>query len=230
MGTATILGATYQTVIMPDGKEWMAENLKYSALGVWFNGAGSDNGFGRYYLRSEATSIDALLSDGWHIPTLSEWQALFNAAGGYGAGNAFAVSGTLPNWNQNTGTNTTGFSAIASGYRSFGTWDGYAGNTNPYANIPELRFWLGDFEPNGDYRYGSVTEYQTAPYAKGLGQGTLNTYGSKALSIRLVRDSPAIHIVHDGVWKKVSEQHQIDGGWVKSSKIFVPSSGAWAQS
>ena len=186
MGTATILGTVYPTVVMPDGKEWMAENLKYDAFGVWFSGAGSDNGFGRYYLRSEVDTIAALLADGWHVPTLAEWQALISAAGA-GAGNAFALTGALPNWKYSTGTNTAGFAALAAGYRQFGSWNGYASNPGAFANNPALLFWLSDMS-GGDTRYGQVLESLVAPYAKGLGHGTLNTSGDKVLSMRLVRD------------------------------------------
>lgn len=79
MGTATILGVEYQTVVMPDGKEWMAENLKYDGLGSWWGGGASDNGDGRYYQASVVGDISSMLADGWRIPLWQDWDNMFSA-------------------------------------------------------------------------------------------------------------------------------------------------------
>lgn len=210
----------------------MAANLAYTGggIGVWFGGAGSDNGFGRYYLQAEKDSIAALLTDGWHVPTYAEWSALSVAAGGTVGGTSFSLAGALPNWKYATGTNTTGFSALASGYRSFGTWNGYAFNPSGFADDPELRFWLSDML-GADTRFGHVLEIPYAPYKKSLGYGTLNTSGEKALSIRLVRDAPQIsfYVPHSGAWTKTDELHQGGGSWRRDTSLYVPHGGAWTE-
>lgn len=80
VGAAAILGSTYSTVIMPDGLEWMDENLRYvgdGTVGRWWNNGASDDGDGRYYQfeegeTCEGLAVAALLTDGWRLPTGAE--------------------------------------------------------------------------------------------------------------------------------------------------------------
>lgn len=187
MPTATILGDTYQTVIMPDGKEWLAENLKYTGYGVWFQGAASNNGFGRYYLKPDALLIHAMLTDGWRLPTLADTLALYAAIGSTDNGEQMAVQGaSATTWAYATGTNTTGFSALSSGYRQFGSWMAYP---NAQYAPRGARWWVYEDTSGGEYRYFGVEEYE-GEYEGGnkvVSYGTLNTSGDKVQTVRLVR-------------------------------------------
>ena len=65
-----ILGTTYQTVIMPDGKEWIAANFAWDGAGAWFGWAESDNGWGRFYHRTHIAAVkSALEGSGWRVPS-----------------------------------------------------------------------------------------------------------------------------------------------------------------
>lgn len=76
-GVSEILGTSYQTVIGPDGKEWLSENLLWTSRGTWWLSAGADDGDGRYYNSADADVLSATLVDGWRIPTYNDVLALF---------------------------------------------------------------------------------------------------------------------------------------------------------
>lgn len=118
MGTATILGDTYQTVVMPDGKEWLAENLKWTGAGAWWNNGASNDGDGRYYTRESAVGAvsSALVGTPWRLATEAEITALAVSVGGLSvAGKALKTSGTTY-WLTNTGvTDAYGFGLHGAG-------------------------------------------------------------------------------------------------------------------
>lgn len=236
MGTATILGTEYPYVRLPDGKWWMAENLAWvgGAKSAWWGGGESDDGDGRYYDYSYNPDHNAiaaeLLAEGsiWRGPTYDDAMALSAAlTAAVGAGNAGNALKATSEWPSGGGTDRYGFNAKPAG-RGIAYWDWtWERKTD--------RLWIDVFKkPNGA---GDVVRAMRIDDEVGTFEPYSNDdsgmYACR-VSVRLVSDvdpSPInLHVVHDGVWKKVSEQHQIDGGWVKSSKIFVPSSGAWAQS
>lgn len=72
LGTATILGEEYGTVIMPDGKEWITRNLDYNSGGFYYAGDPANAAFGRFYAPEVILGLDSLLSGGWHVPTETE--------------------------------------------------------------------------------------------------------------------------------------------------------------
>jgi uncharacterized protein (TIGR02145 family) len=174
--TASILGTTYNTVILPDGKEWMATNLKWTGAGQWWSNAGSDDGDGRYYTANEAwtTLATALVGSDWRAPTLAEFTAMMEAAGGASlAGGRLKSTGTTL-WNApNTGSsNIYGFSLIGSGRYWVGAWD-YKRSI--------VKLWLSaDFSVTA--YYGSDVNAQT------LWTGADPAYTGGRLPIRLVRD------------------------------------------
>ncbi len=114
-GAVIIGGRTYKTVIMPDGHEWLAENLDYkfdvdgSPITLNIQGTIPNYPAAWYYNRNEAsygidgtykcglmynghaagyleTNKENLLPSGWHIPTRTEWSALASAIGSMTAG------------------------------------------------------------------------------------------------------------------------------------------------
>lgn len=75
-----IAGRTYGTVIMPDGKEWMAEYLQDdTAGGLWYTNDPSLAYLGRHYNYAELSAFS--YPGGWHVPTKAEWDAMVAACG-----------------------------------------------------------------------------------------------------------------------------------------------------
>lgn len=74
-------GKVYK-VVKIGNQVWMAENLNYDAGdGCWFYGNDPKNGekFGRLY---DFQTANKVVPSGWHLPTQSEWEALFEFLGG----------------------------------------------------------------------------------------------------------------------------------------------------
>ena len=228
MGTALILGAEYPYVKMPDGKWWMSANLAWDGTGFDYAGdSGNRSDYGRLYQYTQLATITAALDGNFRVPVKADWETLFAAVGGTSVAAIKLKEAGTEHWSApNSATDDYGFAVRAAGYR----WYPY-GNPVGYFGLNHVaRFVLLD----GYIQYGN--SYQYISFYENYSQCEIPTVAdaNDALSIRLVSDTDPnhinLHVIHDGVWKKVSEQHQIDGGWVKSSKIFVPSSGAWAQS
>ncbi|MEB2779996.1 fibrobacter succinogenes major paralogous domain-containing protein [Algoriphagus sp. C2-6-M1] len=81
-----------------------------------------------------------LAPNDWRIPTISDWNELFNSNGGtLSAGIKLKSVGY---WIQDTGTNASGFNALPGGQRYIA---GYFGAKGFIAS-----FWTSSFEKNGD--------------------------------------------------------------------------------
>jgi uncharacterized protein (TIGR02145 family) len=71
-------GKKYKVVNMPDSQRWMAENLNYkTSNSICFgnNDANCDNGYGRFYTRTDAQPI---CPPWWHLPSGDEWANMLN--------------------------------------------------------------------------------------------------------------------------------------------------------
>jgi len=135
-----ILGATYQTVIMPDGKEWMSVALSAPSLGgQWWGGGVADDGDGRYYADSDLDSVDF---GSWRIPTESDMDALQNACMcGFDKGNAGPIC-TVGRWWDGRGeiaSDLYGFSASPTG--AYNPVWGWGGKSNPAASYEKSYLW-----------------------------------------------------------------------------------------
>lgn len=108
-------GKTYPTVVMPDGKEWLAVNLDYAYSGLsvptssassvtspqamYYNYNESTYGWNGYkcgllynwYAVNYMETNKATLFPGWHVATANEWDALGTAINGVGGSN---IAGT----------------------------------------------------------------------------------------------------------------------------------------
>lgn len=125
MPTATILGDTYQTVIMPDGKEWMVSPFIYSGSGVDHSTPMLTATLGRMYTWDEAMALP--LMDGWRNPSVAEWDAMLTASGYPLLGGDYPGAGAMKStdplaWNSpNTAAaNAFGFMAVGGGYEAGG--------------------------------------------------------------------------------------------------------------
>ena len=187
IGSVTIGDKTYRTVVMPDGKEWMAENLDFlpSDGSIAKNPSGSPSTAAAwYYIRDEATygwegkrygllynwyAAKALTIAGWHLPSTTEWDALATACGGASSCGTKLKSTT--EWSSGNGTDNWGFTAFPSGY--------YNGSFNNVGS--QSYFWT------------SVENSSNGAYYRCLDTGTsLNSTDyrkTSGYSIRLVKDS-----------------------------------------
>lgn len=225
MGTATIFGDTYSTVVMPDGKEWTAANLRTTlAPNKAPNGNEANVAiYGRLYQYDINTAL--AYPDGWRVPLQAEWDAMIAACGGAAtAGGKLKSTGTAY-WNSpNTGaTDEFGFSAFPAGSALDGTSYFEFGQ---YAN-----FWTAWALSVGlEIRYLSYNTGDVVSYDLPSGEMP----GRYWYSVRLVRDySPGfsgVRPAQSGVWRNASEVHVAkDGVWRKANRIFVPVSGAWRE-
>ncbi len=126
--TDTRDGKKYKTVCIGD-QQWMAENLNYVSPDskCWEDSAEICDVFGRLYTHAEAmagatttndnpSGVKGICPDGWHLPSLSEWEELADNLGGIeAAGGELKAMSEL--WKSpNVGaTNSTGFSALPGG-------------------------------------------------------------------------------------------------------------------
>jgi len=130
-------GNIYKTVIIGD-QTWMAENLRSTHYSDgtsitcfdYNNDSSNSQNFGRLYPwpaiiqdtspnNGSPKYVQGIAPDGWHLATKEEWETLFNSLGGAPiAGGKLKESGTT-HWNSpNTGaTNSSGFTAVAGGFR-----------------------------------------------------------------------------------------------------------------
>jgi len=109
---------TYDVVKI--GKQWwMAENLAYKPNNgnYWFFNEGKSNVSTYGYLYEWKIAVEAC-PDGWHLPSETEWKELITYLGGnYNAGGKMKETIYWNNPNRGA-TNSSGFSALPSGFKS----------------------------------------------------------------------------------------------------------------
>jgi uncharacterized protein (TIGR02145 family) len=138
----TFDGYTYSSIVLGNGQEWMAENLKTTIYSngdaipnvtdatIWStlstpawcmqqNDQTLENTYGKLYNWYVVTDSRNVCPAGWHLPTHQEWSYLFNYLGGESvAGGKMKTTGTQIWWSPNGGaSNESGFSALPGGYR-----------------------------------------------------------------------------------------------------------------
>lgn len=195
----TFDGYTYPSIVLGNGQEWMAENLRTTVYAngdpipnVTDNNDWSDltTGAWSYYnhdvqyqepagkLYNYYTAIDArnVCPSGWHVPSDSEWTALVDYLGGESvAGGKVKVTGTDDWLTPNTdATNEIGFSAVGSGRRSNtdGTFNQYSRTCIFWSTTEYLTYY-------GKSRFLSYdnAEFQDSNHYKNMG-----------ISIRCLKD------------------------------------------
>lgn len=122
--TAVIGDKEYVTGIMPDGKEWMCQNLDYVSAkdgivvgtNCWYY-SNNETTYGwngkKYGLLYTWDAAMAINIDGWHVPSTTEWDTLATAIGS----NAGTKLKSTYDWSSNgNGTDNYGFNGVPSGY------------------------------------------------------------------------------------------------------------------
>ena len=111
-------GQTYKTVKIGN-QIWMAENLNFDAEDGCFaynSSLSNAKKFGRLYDWETACKV---APNGWHLPSIEEWQELIDFLGGKKVAGKKMKSTT--GWQQNgNGTNESGFNALPGGCRLSG--------------------------------------------------------------------------------------------------------------
>lgn len=189
-------GREYRTVVMPDGKEWLAENLdfKFCTIG---GGWSSQFPIAWYYNNDETTygwngykcgllynwhAVKMLndnradLCPGWHVPTSAELENLFTLLGGMSvaATSLKALDDSAgTNWPSNwNGTDDYGFAILPAGINNNGTYV----NVRSGSNFWTISSTSSTLAPN--YEFSSEPSINTFDYHKTSG-----------FSLRLVRDA-----------------------------------------
>ena len=140
-GVTDIDGNQYATVFI-GSQEWMAENLRTShysngnsisnvtdqsswinlTSGSWChynNDSQYENPYGKLYNWYVANDSRNVCPNGWHVPSIVEWDTLVSFLGGEGvAGTKMKSTGTQYWPNPNNGTNESGFNGLPGGNRS----------------------------------------------------------------------------------------------------------------
>lgn len=134
-------GNLYKTIQI-GSQEWMAENLRTSTYsngdtltqiinnstwlndssGAWcyYNNEERNNvPYGKLYNWRVAINPKNICPNGWHMPSETEWNTLVNFLGGDAIAGAKLKSKSLQHWESPNAqaTNSSGFSALASGLR-----------------------------------------------------------------------------------------------------------------
>lgn len=169
-GVTDLDGNNYPTVVL-DGEEWMAENLRveqYSngdpILNIegdtawgnavtgawsWYNNDSQFNyPYGKLFNWHAASDARNVCPSGWHVPTIGEWELLFDFVETSIGQEPGAFITTDPNYFTGTAntTNEAGFSGLGAGERST--------NLSPIP-LPNLQF----SGINESIRWWSATEF-----------------------------------------------------------------------
>ncbi len=187
--TITYAGKTYHTVKI-GSQYWLKENLDIGTMILgdstqknngliekycYNNDTNNCNTYGGLYQWNEAMQysttlgVQGICPPGWHIPTNAEFETLIAAVDSNG--NALKAVGQGAG--AGVGTNTSGFSALLSGYRS---------GTGGFGNLGYTSFWSST--ESGTYR----------AYIMGLGYNDssiyvlYSSYKDYGFSVRCVKD------------------------------------------
>lgn len=190
-------GRTYKTVIMPDGKIWMAENLNYQTDSSWcyekrsrrLDTSDCDK-YGKLYNWDNAMWA---CPRGWHLPSYREWAGLLKAVGSkrqvdengdtiwVGAGNKLKAA---TDWKKSDcdeencdATDDYGFSALPGGERYLDDFD----------DAGEDGDWWAAAETYDDDAYHMKMTYNHG-YVREYNDGFLRGRQSSGYSVRCVQD------------------------------------------
>ncbi len=129
--------------------------------------------YGKLYNWYAVNDPRGLAPQGWHIPSISEWETLATSVGGPEDVLNNKLKAISSYWSPNTGNNTTGFSALPAGYRD-------ASNGN-YSGIGTMAaIWSLTLEVSSYPRYGL--------FDTGYFRSWYSYFKSGGLSVRLVKD------------------------------------------
>jgi uncharacterized protein (TIGR02145 family) len=174
--TVTCGSKTYKTTVIGN-QTWMAENLNYEAEGSVCYDKKPENcvKYGRLYNWETAMKV---CPDGWHLPSVEEWDKLIDFVGGKDiAGTKLkAQSG----WSENNGTDDYGFSALpgSSGFPNC-RFSSNAGGDG--------KWWSSDENTNNSPSSDAYTKAMSDFFGATVADG--NSDKPNLLSVRCVEDT-----------------------------------------
>ena len=145
--TITYANKTYKTVQIGE-QVWFAENLNYDAEGsvCYGNNPANCAKHGRLYNWETALKV---CPEGWHLPSIAEWDKLFRFIDGtkgtespYRSETAGKHLKAVSGWKKGNGTDTYGFSAMPGGFGySDGTFGSFGNVDYGSLNVGYYGFW-----------------------------------------------------------------------------------------
>jgi uncharacterized protein (TIGR02145 family) len=183
----TFDGYTYSSIVLGNGQEWMAENLRttvYSngdTIGYFAVDSLNLNTYGKSYRWFWVTDPRNVCPTGWHVPSDTEWSTFINyldpnANGGNNnntAGGKMKSTGTQYWQSPNTdATNESGFSGLPGGFIS----------GVPFEDIGNYGLWWSSTEFDALNSYARRLNYDSGSVTGGTWPS------SDALSIRCLKD------------------------------------------
>jgi len=194
----TFDGYNYSSIVLGNGQEWMAENLRSSSYAngdpipnitdntIWSNlttGAWEhynydslyDNPYGKLYNWYTVADPRNVCPTGWHVPSDAEWTVLSDYLGGEAvAGGKMKSTGTAYWLTPNTdATNESGFSSLPGGCRGFNGTFAYAGTHG---------WWWSSTEFDTDNAWGRALGHD------GGSVGRCANYKASGFPVRCLRD------------------------------------------
>lgn len=91
-------------------------NLPGTGAWCWYNNEESNNHYGRLY-NFYAINTDKLCPTGWSIPTMEDWEDLWDHLGGQNSAAGLMKEDNPNYWTSLVGDNASGFSALPGGFR-----------------------------------------------------------------------------------------------------------------
>lgn len=149
-------GKAYNTIVMPDGNEWMTENLMSDSVGgIWYNNDVSVYGsaFGKLYTFNEIQNMT--MPTGWELPTKSDWENLLASINN----DSLKLRAGIWIYNgspiETTGTDDYGFSLLAGGFASQ-----YVNSDTPSFNAIRQKgvYMTNTYDSQAYYPYQTYTD------------------------------------------------------------------------
>lgn len=169
-------GLTYRTAVMPDGREWMCENLQVNLNGAaFYNNDETTYGrdgknYGRLYPKSILPELNTLVK-GWKVPSVDEYSNLITSIGG--TAQAFVKLKASYDWGAK-GTDDFGFSVLPAGW--------YFTGGSRFVNVgSQTGLFTITKHSSGDY-------YALGFNLNGTSGLAFNAISNPKLSVRLVKD------------------------------------------
>jgi uncharacterized protein (TIGR02145 family) len=165
-----------------DNATWQSTTA--GAYAIYNNDPANDATYGKLYNWYTTVDSRGLCPTGWHVPTDCEWMYLEGSLGmsvseqeinGWRANVGGSMKATT-GWNSpNTGaTNSSGFTAIAGGYR-FGNWPSYS-------NLGIVGYWWSNTEFASNSAWGRLIFYNNSVVNR------FENVKKDGFSVRCVRD------------------------------------------
>lgn len=177
-----INGVQYPTVVI-GSQTWTAVNYNGPGGVNYNNSANNDPVYGKLYTYTEAEAI--ALPPGWRLPTQSDFTTLLITMGAPPGSTYYSLQDTSiikllskTTWTNVSGSNTTGFNAVATGFYFTGT----------FSNLGDMTNLLSSSEfPDGGHM--SLQMYE--PYGNELFTGLNSVIPNETDrgSIRFVKDN-----------------------------------------